>query len=242
MTRKDTTDGPITVIILGAGASAAEGAPLQHALFRDYFSELQTEAAKGGVRREMDNDLTRFFDCFFGIDVGARVSSKPDFPTFEEALGIIELALQRGESFKGFGRVADDPWLQRVRSHLIFLICLILHKRLNRPGVHHRKLLSTLKASGELGTTSFLSTNYDILIDNAITDLYPSVDLDYGVEFANFWRHDDWSKPRSSRSVFLGKLHGSLNWLYCPTCSGLTLTPKVQFSSPASLAHSRTRP
>ena len=201
--RHATVSAQKTVIILGAGASAAEGAPLQQNLFRDYFSELQAEIAAGGVRHEMDKDLTDFFFSFFGIDVSDPASSKREFPTFEEALGIIELALQRGESFKRFGGDPDDPWLQRVRNHLIFLICVILAKRLARPAVHHPHLLKTLQAAGDLMGTAFLSTNYDILIDNAITDLYRIADLDYGVDFANVSRPDGWSKPRPQRSIFL---------------------------------------
>lgn len=37
------------------------------------------------------------------------------------------------------------------------------------------------------------------------------------------WR---WHKPRQNRTINLFKLHGSLNWLYCPTCISLTITPK----------------
>jgi NAD-dependent SIR2 family protein deacetylase len=70
--------------------------------------------------------------------------------------------------------------------------------------------------------------NYDILIDNAITKSRQTrdVDLEYGVEFTNFSRERNWQAPRSERAISLLKLHGSLNWLYCPTCISLTLTPE----------------
>lgn len=57
--------------------------------------------------------------------------------------------------------------------------------------------------------------------------------IDYGVEFTNFdapaevdkeW---NWSRPDLSATK-LYKLHGSLNWLYCPTCNSLTLTPGMK--------------
>ena len=73
----------------------------------------------------------------------------------------------------------------------------------------------------------FVSTNYDILIDNALVDEYRhDTDLDYGVEFRNFDRADDWTRPRRNRSVWLYKPHGSLNWLFCPACNELELTSK----------------
>lgn len=74
--------------------------------------------------------------------------------------------------------------------------------------------------------TAFISLNYDILIDNALTELHPGIDIDYGVEFTNYHRECNWQIPRRECSVFLLKLHGSLNWLYCPTCISLTLTPR----------------
>ena len=46
------------------------------------------------------------------------------------------------------------------------------------------------------------------------------------VEFTNYERKHDWKRPRTDNAVTLCKLHGSLNWLYCPTCISLTLTPK----------------
>jgi NAD-dependent SIR2 family protein deacetylase len=35
-----------------------------------------------------------------------------------------------------------------------------------------------------------------------------------------------WKRPDPTRSIFLLKLHGSLNWLYCPTCNQIEITPK----------------
>lgn len=64
---------------------------------------------------------------------------------------------------------------------------------------------------------AFISTNYDILIDNALSEQAGSID--YGVDFRGF--------PRGGlfRSTILLKPHGSLNWLFCPTCNDLKITP-----------------
>jgi hypothetical protein len=52
-------------------------------------------------------------------------------------------------------------------------------------------------------------------------------DLDYCIDFTNYSRTIyDWHRPHPQKSVKLLKLHGSLNWLYCPTCISLTLTPR----------------
>jgi hypothetical protein len=221
-----------TVIVLGAGASGAERAPLQHQLFSQFFRERVRSGPGNAELQRMRAELRAFFEFFFGIDTDLARHSKSDFPTFEEVLGIIELALQRSESFRSYSTSSANPSLQRIRDHLIFLICIILARRLKGPGEHHRRLVHTLHKAGELDAVTFISLNYDILIDNALTEAYDTFDrdLDYGVDFVNFDPAspgaDEWRAPRHGCSSLLLKLHGSLNWLYCPTCVALTLTPK----------------
>lgn len=219
-----------TVIFLGAGASATEGAPLQGALFSDYFRLRKTSPTRTQRALSMQDDLRDFFEFFFGITVAGTITKATAFPTFEEALGIIELALQRNEHFRDFTEGKQEAKLNQVRESLIFLICVILDQKLENAGAHHKQLVRTLDREGALCTTIFASFNYDIIIDNVLTDLYQEHDLDYGAEFANFatpaghrWH---WERPRPPRAIKLLKLHGSLNWLYCPTCGRLNLTPK----------------
>jgi hypothetical protein len=213
------------IIFLGAGASASEGAPLQGDLFREYFQFWQT-GVNHRINAEMNQRLVEFFAKFFGIDIKSGDLNDVYFPTFEEILGILELALNRGESFKDYSLSPDKPRIQRIREDLIFLIAIILDKKLRREGVHHKKLLNRLKNEETLPKTGFVSLNYDILIDNAIAGLHPTYHLDYGVEFTNYYKEGDWHRPDAEKALYLYKLHGSLNWLYCPTCTSLTLTPK----------------
>ena len=93
---------PITdVIFLGAGASAADGAPLQKDLIRKYFQPNQPplRSESGPIA----DRLWGFFQDFFGIDTCTNVADP--FPTFEEALGVLELALSRGEVFRDSGQL-----------------------------------------------------------------------------------------------------------------------------------------
>jgi hypothetical protein len=73
-----------TAIFLGAGASKAEGAPLQGDLFRDYFSStvFKNSAAV------MDRELADFFRDMFHIDVTRPDVTTINFPTFEEVLSL----------------------------------------------------------------------------------------------------------------------------------------------------------
>lgn len=205
------------VIFLGAGASAPEGAPLQADLFREYFKYQRKHPVES--RREMDGRLAEFFLTFFGIDVLAEDLDTVYFPTFEEALGMIDLSIARLESFKNYGSDPVNNIIQ-INIDLVFLIAVVLDHKLGGECRHHGRLVTNLREQGLLGKTCFVSFNYDILIDNALMRLFPDFGIDYGVRFANAAEFPDFD-----RFVPLYKIHGSLNWLYCPTCIALSLTP-----------------
>lgn len=215
-----------TAIFLGAGASKAEGAPLQGELFKEYFaSALYTHAARSHMNRE----LTEFFQEMFGIDVRRKNLTNDMFPTFEEVLGLTDLAIIRKEAFRHFdieNREKNSSRLRVVAQYLVFLVAKVLDAKLRNRARIHRQLVRALRDADELRNTLFVSTNYDILIDNALTEEYAHADLDYGVEFRNFEWPDDWKRPDPDKKVLLCKPHGSLNWLFCPTCNELEITPK----------------
>jgi NAD-dependent SIR2 family protein deacetylase len=214
-----------TAIFLGAGASKAEGAPLQGELFWEYFRSPEFRHS----RDLMDLELAAFFGEMFGVDVKRTDLRKEEFPTFEEVLGLTDLAILRKEAFRHFdieNRANNSSRLRSIAQYLVFLVAKVLDAKLRDRARMHRQLITKLHDGGELRKTVFVSTNYDILIDNALTEEYQHVDLDYGVEFRNFDRPNDWKRPRRSRNVLLFKPHGSLNWLYCPACAELEITPK----------------
>lgn len=209
-------------IFLGAGASKAEGAPLQNELFFEYFSSPSFKNSHD----EMETELATFFDLIFGIDVYNDVS-KVEFPTFEEVLGLTDLAILRKEAFKDFNienRASNSGRLRFISQHLVFLVAKLLDKKLEGSKGHHKTLTRKLLRHGKLKDTLFISTNYDILIDNALLGC-DGIHLDYGVDFVNFEENENWYKPKEEMAVYLFKPHGSLNWLYCPTCNHLRITP-----------------
>ena len=215
-----------TAIFLGAGASKAEGAPLQGELFADYFSSSSFRKSRG----KMDRELAAFFSEMFGLDVKHGDLANINFPTFEEVLGLTDLAIMRKEAFRHFdieNRDRNSGRLRFVAQYLIFLVAKVLHEKLGDRARLHRQLVAGLRTRNALLKTAFVSTNYDILIDNALTAEHANgISLDYGVEFRNFDWPDDWKRPQRGSSVSLFKPHGSLNWLFCPTCDEMEITPK----------------
>jgi hypothetical protein len=175
-----------TAIFLGAGASKAEGAPLQGELFRDYFVSPAFKASQD----EMDRELATFFAFMFQIDVDNGDIPNIKFPTFEEVLGLTDLAIMRKESFRNFdieNRATNSGRLRFIAQYLVFLVAKVLDAKLGGHAELHRKLVGALHKANELRNVAFVSTNYDILIDNALTEEHVhGMDLDYGAEFRNF--------------------------------------------------------
>ncbi|MTI70832.1 MAG: hypothetical protein FH751_11340 [Firmicutes bacterium] len=213
-------------IFLGAGASKAEGAPLQNEIFYEYFSSEDFNNSYD----EMDRELATFFYDFFNIDLDNDSLENVVFPTFEEALGLIDLAIRRKESFVGFdivNRASNSGRLRFISQYLVFLIAKLLNKKLKKSNNLHDQLVERLYYLNIIKDTFFISTNYDILIDNALVKLYnKDIYLDYGIDFKNYDQENDWQRPVFDKSVHLFKPHGSLNWLYCPTCNQIEITPR----------------
>lgn len=136
-----------TAIFLGAGASKAEGAPLQGDLFCQYFSSDLFRPDDD----EMDRELANFFLRMFGIDVGSVDVSTIQFPTFEEVLGLTDLAILRKEAFRQFDLEKKDinsGCLRSIAKSLIFLVAKVLHEKLQRGMGLHRRLIKILHDGG----------------------------------------------------------------------------------------------
>lgn len=215
-------------IFLGAGASAAENLPIQNELFSEYFKYILPKDKE----RKMNKELIKFFKDLFFLDVVNDDVEKIDFPTFEEVLGVLDLADQRMESFKYYKSESynnENTSIYYIRQSLIMLTAYALNNANKSSNSYHKLLLSNLIKENLIEDVNFISANYDIQIDNAIVSLYDDkkypVMLDYGVDFANFDLNKSlWKRPTNA-SIKLYKIHGSLNWLYCPICNSLTLTP-----------------
>lgn len=215
-----------TAIFLGAGASKAEGAPLQGEMFKEYFKFVKQPQSM--FFSERHSQLDTFFQQIFNIDVNLMNLDLIDFPTFEEVLGVLDQAILRNETLKDYDldNINDNSnRLRQIRTYVILAMAEIIDNKLLVHKGLHNKLIKRLINENVLENCIFLTTNYDILIDNALSKLIDrNIPLDYLIEFENFNRVNDWRRPsRNANKLF--KLHGSLNWLFCPTCNNITLTP-----------------
>ena len=149
----------------------------------------------------------------------AKVDKKTEFPSFEEVLGTLELAVSRKEDFRIPGEASEpDVGPASHRAMPGTRGVADLHDPGAQVGSKRTRRPVAQQAGSDLprtGNFSFISFNYDLLIDNAIGN--QGLRLDYGTTFANPF-------PRAESRLGLYKLHGSLNWLRCPICGGLTQT------------------
>lgn len=224
-----------TAIFLGAGASAAEGAPMQGELFKEFFKS--NGANDDSPFGKMYKSLVEFFDSVFGVNPERQDLGSINFPTFEEALGILDLSESRGESLRAFsGRsplradnlgdiFSGNNEVRLIRLYLVLAMSTAIEKRLRSleayPTYPHQMLVANLKNQKRLSDTIFISTNYDLLMDGAISRHFEQAAVDYGVEFAGPPEYLDQLTEYTGSRVALFKIHGSLNWLYCPTCNNL---------------------
>jgi len=200
--------------IFGAGASKAENAPLT--------SELLFEALRyPGEDRRFVSVVEHFLADFFGIRNTSTMTSMKELPSFEELLTLVDMAVLKQE---GFSARWNRTRLAALQEALIYCMAEILKRKLQlRPQTipaYHEQFVENMLSRGNsmLLGSSFISLNYDILLDDALLDLYPNFDVDYGANFTNF------RTPRPKRKIKLLKLHGSLNWMFCPVCRSMKLS------------------
>lgn len=205
------------VFIFGAGASKDEGLPIQEELLFNYFTNQQSDQFRPMI--------AEYFNDFFSLDINNV--NKNQIPTFEEALGIIEAAIDNEESF---GPKYSLRYLHQLRTALIMAMGIAIEHCSRNANNTHERLMTALfsNRSFHQDEYSFISFNYDLLLDKALMNVLENdIYVDYRINFANetIYRppFEQWESPKDQRIQFL-KPHGSFNWMHCPTCNSMYIT------------------
>jgi len=205
------------VYFIGAGATKAVSsrAPLNNeildAIYNDTFEE-SMEKSK--------NEIIKFIDRVFH-------RNKTERPLLEDVLSFIDFNIRRKSTTL---RLYNYDDLIKIKNDIVGLIGDILKRK-----------LSTLDSDAtnefirKIGTKdTIISTNYDIIIDNALLsvlknvnygvrvrkNIFPLITLSDGERRAgNYIMHEV-----NVGNIKLLKLHGSLNWLFCPRCNEIDVT------------------
>jgi hypothetical protein len=201
-----------TVYIFGAGASKAVAD--QSPLMKDFLaSAFETFPDDTRIREVRD------FVCDFYPGRPWADDAQILWPRLEDLLSQLDLSIAQTRPLSPYYKV---PRVQELREHVVYLIAKVLQEKLGSlddPAT--RDFVRNVLQEED----TIISLNYDIILDNALLEERGQVN--YGTEVRRaskvyrLWRHVD---PRQSIQVPLYKLHGSLNWLYCPICQELDIT------------------
>jgi hypothetical protein len=203
-----------TVVVFGAGATKACGGPLT--------AEILPRAFAPNVRNAIQRqDYMKILDDFlvqnFHVPHSAANRKRSDYPALPLLLSLIDTAIDRNQPIANWS--ADR--LIKVRQSLEYVIFALLDLRLRRTARNcYLELLKRLYLKSE---PIVISLNYDLIADNAIIKLSQRLFQEgrfpaYGCEIKT-------STYRNPAQYFgrLFKLHGSLNWMYCPGCHRLDI-------------------
>lgn len=207
-----------TVIVLGAGATKACGGPLTDQILPAAFSLAARPDA--GVNQEFLTCAREFLNSVFHVPLNSTDGA--DYPSLTLILGLIDMAIDRRHNFGSRWKPSDLAIAREAFNYLIFKILDHQLQTLTEPDLHLR-LFEKLYAS-ETERATVISLNYDLIADNSLLRLDQDrnrmfAPIDYGCDID--------SAPYSSGGGTAGhmvlKLHGSLNWIYCPGCHRLTV-------------------
>jgi len=219
------------LFVFGAGASYAEGAPLQSELLPYILSESDRKISKSKLGRA----VIEFVKAFFYV-------SNDFTPTLESVFGFIDYLIHTKESLGGECNTAR---IAEIRESLIKLIHYTVQtKRKEKTSASVYKIFWDHAKDNTLNI-GVISLNYDTLLDEAFDFPYPDYGyIDYCIHLMNYDWYDKyhnqigpfnwWTNPREPVPVWEGsnpqpikiiKLHGSLNWKYCNCCNQVLLTP-----------------
>lgn len=194
------------VYVFGAGASASEGAPVVHNFLHIAYRYFKEETLDAELEIVWD-----FLEHFYGSRV--EITSEHDldrYPDIDEIFNIVDWYLLHNQSFSArFPRSK----LYELKMALVKLISATLERSLPLNNGTHKLFVS--QAINRASTPpTFISLNYDLILERAIKD------AGFSTEYGFYGTHH--SHLANSRKIPLYKLHGSLNWSLCPLCEEIS--------------------
>lgn len=211
------------IFFFGAGTTKADfpGAPLNDELLSEALklSLPQAEPAKEKIIDFINN----FFHAYNGKTL----------PRLEDVLSFLDSNLLNQKfSCRGYGY---EEFL-KVRASLVYLIGQVFENTLkNNPKGVMKKFCGSLTINDII-----ISTNYDIVADNALRQERHNVNYGekirgsgsfsesytlFGDEKTHIsFQNDGARKDLNRGDIELLKIHGSLNFLYCPKCEEVDIT------------------
>jgi hypothetical protein len=159
--------------------------------------------------------LSKFVEKVFG----------QDWPNLEDIFTSIDLSANTGHHLG----IYSAAKLRTIRRALIARTVRMLKQRYDKASEAKNpewRILDQFIREIVLGRSAFINMNWDTLVEKRILDIHGSDYIDYCCEaiaasFPKSGRVIDTSRTPRGQKVYLVKIHGSVNWLYCDSCRRL---------------------
>lgn len=224
-----------TVFFLGAGFSKAAGAPLQSEILSKV---LDFDGSRGDIPvSDYKIRLKSFLkDAFYLDENQCNTFNLEDFYT------PIDKCINDNISFRGY----PVQYIQQIRNELSTLIGIVINSELERNPRDNGFLdsFSEFIVKNSVGSRnkkkySIITTNWDIVLDRRIFQLLSQekkpTTIDFGTHVTGLGSisHDQITPTltvlsKGGSTVKLYKIHGSLNWLKCPSCDRLYVNKQLK--------------
>lgn len=222
-----------TVFFLGAGFSKEAGAPLQGTILEKVLN--YNGPNYGNPVEEYLTNVRTFLEDAFNLHTNQAIRNSF---CLEDFYTPIDKCINDNLSFRGY----SVDHIRKVRNQLSTLVSMVIDNEIENSGeddgyldtfasyiVHNSRRSREYKPA-------VISTNWDILLDRRIYRRINGSDaVDLGTHVTGFGeRQDDQMVPamvalaRGNHTVKLFNIHGSLNWLKCPSCSRLFVKPNLK--------------
>jgi hypothetical protein len=208
---------PTTTFILGAGFSHYAGLPLQSDFTKDLLAARDFDE---GPSKSLVNFLSKFVHLAFDH---ARTAPAQFWPQLEDIFTCIDLSANSGHHL---GPNLSPSELRTVRRALISRIIRTLAQDYNAAEKTRGTEWQALDAFLEQvvsPNSSFISLNWDTVLEQRLSELFPSLPYSYGstanaADFSSSNDHIATVSANMTSAVPIVKMHGSINWLYCDNC------------------------
>ncbi len=211
-TRQPT--GRDVVFVFGAGASYADGAPLQ----ADILPIIMSDELPDIQKSKTGQIVTEFIANNFAWDEQAQV-----YPTLETIFGFLDYFIDQDEHLSA---QYPNERIRAIKEGLIKLIHYVIGVKSNKQGKTYRAFWEAV--CRHKPNISILTLNYDTLLEDAF-NIIKAGSIDYCLHLMNYDLAEEKQKDYhrlNSDAIKIMKGHGSLNWKYCHCCKQVLLTPR----------------
>jgi NAD-dependent SIR2 family protein deacetylase len=186
------------IFFLGAGASVRDGIPLT----RNFIPYLFENGHKDHRLKRARTFISDFFST--GISITPAL-----YPRFEQVMSFLDMAISQDHYLSS---KYHHKYLRQIRSDMVYLIWHLIKSRGSEESETYQCFAEKLSPDDLI-----ISLNYDTLLESALLKSHGNIN--YGINFSCIYS----SVPlqEGAPTPLLLKLHGSVNWLYCPNCEAL---------------------